>query len=174
MLAETPNRGGHVNRKQLLKTGAAAGAGALVAAGPAQAQSGQGAVGSWFGTVTATNPPLGSFGEMLSILDGGVAIESRRYYVVPPPPFPNLLETTGHGAWERTGNRTYEVFFRFFLQEPPPSTGSPIGTDNIRLTLTYDASADTLTGTFVSQVKDNGGNMLIQVEGTYEATRIRV
>ncbi len=163
-----------MNRKQLLKTGAAAGAGALVAAGPAQASSDQGAVGSWFGTVTATNPPLGSFGEMLSILENGVAIESRRYYVVPPPPFPNLLETTGHGAWKRTGNRTFEVFFRFFLQEPPPSTGSPIGTDNIRLQLTYDPSAETLSGTFVSQVKDTADNVLIQVEGTYSATRITV
>jgi hypothetical protein len=166
-----------MDRKQLLKTGAAVGAGALVASGPAQADDGNGsnaAVGSWFGTVTATNPPLGSFNDILSIHDAGVVTESRRYYVVPPPPFPNLLETTGHGAWKRTGKRSVEAFFRFLLQEPPPSTGSPIGTDNIRLELTLDADGQKLTGTFVSQVKDNAGNVLIQVEGTYEADRITV
>jgi hypothetical protein len=165
-----------MNRKQLLKTGAAAGAGALVATGPAHAASDQGAVGSWFGTVTATNPPLGQFTSLLSIHEGGVVNESRRYYVVPPVEsgIPDLLETTGHGAWRRTGNRAYEIFFRFLLQQAPESTGAPIGTDNIRLQLTYDRDADTLAGTFVSQVKDNAGTMLIQVEGTYTATRITV
>lgn len=165
-----------MNRKQLLKTGAAAGAGALVATGPAHAMSDQGAAGSWFGTVTATNPPLGQFTSLLSIHEGGVVTESRRYYVVPPVEsgFPNLLETSGHGAWERTGNRAYEIFFRFLLQQPPPSAGAPIGTDNVRLNLAYDRDADTLGGTFVSQVRDNAGNLLIQVEGTYTATRIAV
>jgi len=172
-----------MDRKQLLKTGAAVGTGALVAAGPALADDGRGdngndngdgAVGSWFGTVTATNPPLGTFNDVLSIHQGGVVTESRRYYVVPPPPFPNLLETTGHGAWKRTGQRSLELFFRFLLQEPPPSTGSPIGTDNIRIKATVDTAAQKLTGTFVSQVKDNAGNVLIQVEGTYTAERITV
>jgi hypothetical protein len=167
-----------MDRKQLLKTGAAARAGALVAAAPAQADEGNGsaAVGSRFGTVTATNPPLGSSSELLTIHEGGVVTESRRYYVVPPVEsgFPNLLETTGHGAWKRAGNRSYELFFRFLLQQPPVSPGAPIGTDNIRLNLSYDRDADTLGGTFVSQVRDNAGNLLIQVEGTYTATRIAV
>jgi hypothetical protein len=168
-----------MDRKQLLKTGAAVGAGTLVGVAPAQAddnrdESGNRAIGSWFGTVTATNPPLGSFSDILSIHEGGVVTESRRYYVVPPPPFPNLLETTGHGAWKRTGHGSVELFFRFLLQEPPPSSGSPIGTDNIRITATLDAGGQKLTGTFVSQVKDNAGNVLIQVEGTYAADRITV
>ena len=166
-----------MNRKELLAAGAAAGAASLVGAEAAPAavrKSDQGAVGSWFGTVTATNPPLGTFSSLLSILDGGVVTESRRYYVVPPPPFPELLETTGHGAWKRTGNRSYEIFFRFLLQQPPVSAGAPIGTDNIRLFLAYDAATDTLAGTFVSQVRDNAGNLLIQVEGTYTAERIAV
>jgi hypothetical protein len=164
-----------MNRKQPLAAGAATGAASLADAESAAAKnSGQGAVGSWFGTVTATNPPLSSFASLLSILEGGVVAESRRYYVVPLPPFPELLETTGHGAWKRTGKRSYEIFFRFLLQQPPVSAGAPIGTDNIRLLLDYDAAADTLGGTFVSQVKDNANNILIQVEGTYTATRISV
>lgn len=165
-----------MDRRKLLGTGGVAAVAAAVGPAAAKAEGGgdQGAVGSWFGTVTATNPPLGSFSELLSLLEGGVAIESRRYYVVPPPPFPNLLETTGHGAWKRTGNRRYEVFFRFLLQEPPVSAGNPIGTDNIRLEIAYDPAAQTLSGTFVSQVKDVADNVLIQVEGTYEAKRITV
>ena len=57
-------------------------------------------VGSWLGTVTATNPPLGQFNDLISFHEGGVVTESRRYFV-PATPLGNLLETTGHGAWER-------------------------------------------------------------------------
>ena len=57
-------------------------------------------VGSWFGTVTATNPPLGSFNELISFMTGGVVIESRRYSV-PGTPFGTLLETRGTAPGRR-------------------------------------------------------------------------
>lgn len=162
-----------MDRKQLLVAGAAAGAGTLAAAAPAAARSGdQGLVGSWFSTITAVSPPLGSFNGLMSVHEGGVVTEARRYFVAPPPPFPPLLETSGHGAWERRGNRSYEIFFRFLLQEPPPGAGNPIGTDNIRLRVELDG--DRLVGTFHSEVKDVAGTVLIAVDGTYEAERIRV
>ena len=84
----------------------------------------------------------------------------------------NLLETTGHGAWTRTGGDTFEVFFRFMLQDA--DSGAPVGTDNVRLFLTFDRGSQTLTGTSVSQIKDNAGNVLLQVGGTYSATPIAV
>jgi hypothetical protein len=70
---------------------------------------------------------------------------------VEPTPIGNLLETTGHGAWKRLRRRRFEAFFRFFLQNA--DTGAPIGTDTIRLRLALDYDGDTLTGTFVSQIK---------------------
>jgi hypothetical protein len=158
-----------MDRKQLLAAGAAAAGASLVGAGAAEAGADQGAVGSWFGTVTATDPPLGQFNDLLSLNEGGVVTESRRYYV-PVTPVGPLLETTGHGQWVRTGNRTYEAFFRFLLQQAPPSSGEPVGTDNIRLKLQLEG--DVLTGTFESNIKDPSDNVIFVVKGTYSATRI--
>lgn len=148
-----------------LVVGSAAGVGA------AQAATGNDndIVGSWFGTVTATNPPLGTFNELISFLGGGVVIESRRYSV-PGTPFGTLLETTGHGAWTRTGGHTFEAFFRFFLQSQ--DTGAPIGTDNIHLALTL--AGGTLTGTFQSQIKDLTDTVIFAVTGDYSATPVSV
>ena len=56
-----------VTRKQLLGGGALAGALVLGAAPAAQAHGGDDdIVGSWTGTVTATDPPLGTFGDLIS------------------------------------------------------------------------------------------------------------
>ena len=161
-----------MRRRQVLKATALA---TLATAAPATlaAQEGgdQGLVGSWFGTVTATNPPLGQFNDLISFHTGGVVTESRRYLVTPTP-IGNLLETTGHGAWTRTGGDSFEAFFRFMLQDA--NSGAPIGTDNVRLFLTLNRGDRTLTGTFVSQIKDTSGAILIQVTGTYSATPITV
>src|SRR5947208_17155004 len=117
-------------RKLLRATAVAAVAAATPATLSAQEGSDEGLAGSWFGTVTATNPPLGQFNDLISFHSGGVVTESRRYLVTPTP-FGNLLETTGHGAWTKTGGDTFEAFFRFLVEDA--NTGAPTGTDNIRL-----------------------------------------
>jgi hypothetical protein len=161
-----------MDRRQLLTAGLAA-AVATASATPARAQAGNNhdLVGSWFGTVTATNPPLGQFNDLISFHTGGVVTESRRY-LVPGTPFGNLLETTGHGAWERTGGHTFEAFFRFLVQDA--DTGAPVGTDNVRLSLTLHPAGGTLTGTFESQIKDLADSVVLAVTGDYSATLITV
>lgn len=161
-----------MNRRQFLT---AAGVSAVVAASavpaPVQAYRYRGIVGSWFGTITATNPPLGQFNDLISFLRGGVVTESRRYSV-PDTPLGNLLETTGHGTWERAGRDTFEAFFRFLLQDV--DTGAALGTDNVRLWLTLDGATDALIGTFESQIKDTVDDVQLVVTGDYTATRITV
>lgn len=158
-----------MNRRDLL---AAAAAGLTVATPvttfAARAHD-EGIVGSWFGTVTATDPPVGQFNDLISFHREGIVTESRRYSV-PGTPVGNLLETTGHGAWTRTGHGTYEAFFRFILQDA--DTGAPFGTDNVRLVLRVNDTTGTLAGTFVSQIKDTSDTVLMQVGGDYSATRI--
>ena len=161
-----------MDRRQLLTAGVIAGVTASATSSRANDEDDEGLVGSWFGTVTATNPPLGQFNDLISFHDGGVVIESRRYLVPPPTPFGSLLETTGHGAWERTGGNTFKAFFRFLLQNA--ENGVPIGTDNIRLSLTLDRNARTLTGTFESQIKNMADSVQVIVSGTYTATAITV
>jgi hypothetical protein len=161
-----------MDRRQLL-TGAVASAAAAATPARAHAAQGraQGIVGSWFGTVTATNPPLGRFNDLISFHLGGVVTESRRYLVTPTL-LGNLLETSGHGAWSRTGGHTFDVFFRFLLQNA--DGGEPIGTDNVRISLALDDATGTLMGRFVSQVKDIADAVLVEVTGDYSATRISV
>jgi hypothetical protein len=148
--------------------GAAASAPALSSADDRHGAS-LGIVGSWFATVTAVDPPLGQFNDLISFHAGGVVTESRRYSV-PATPFGPLLETTGHGAWKSTGRRTFEAFFRFLLQNT--ETAAPVGTDNIRLVLTLDRSGRRLTGTFRSRIKDMNDAVVFTVTGDYSATPI--
>ena len=84
----------------------------------------------------------------------------------------DLLETSGHGAWKPKGGRIYEAFFRFVLQQAPPSDGLPIGTDNVRLTFELDSAGEKLTGSFESDLRDNAGAVLATVKGTVLGERI--
>jgi hypothetical protein len=159
-----------MNRRKLMAAAAAA-----IAAAPAAAfadgDDEDRLVGSYFGTITATDPPLGQFNNLISFHDGGVVTESRRYYI-PATPLGPLLETTGHGAWKRTGHRTYEAFFRFLLQQAPPSAGEPLGTDNIRLSLRLHRGGKTISGTFESTIKALDGTVIFAARGEVSAERI--
>jgi hypothetical protein len=161
-----------MHRRKLIT---AAGVGIVAAAsnvGFADEGGDKGIVGSYYGTVTATDPPLGQFNNLISFHEGGVVTESRRYYV-PVTPLGPLLETSGHGEWKRVGNRTFEVFFRFLLQQAPPSAGEPIGTDNIRLSLKLQRNGS-LTGTFESNIKVLDGTVIFTARGDFAAERISV
>lgn len=84
------------------------------------------------------------------------------------------MDGHGHGAWKRTGSRSYEAFFRFLLQQAPPSAGAPIGTDNIRLKLRLERGGDRFTGTFESNIRDPAGTVVFTARGTISGERIEV
>ena len=161
-----------MDRRQLLAASVVAGVAGNAIPSHADESNDRDIVGSWFGTVTATNPPLGQFNDLISFHTGGVVIESRRYFVPPPTPFGSLLETTGHGAWERTGKNTFKAFFRFLVQTAVE--GVPVGTDNVQLSFKFDRAAGTLTGTFQSQIKNTADTVLLTVTGDFAATAITV
>jgi hypothetical protein len=161
-----------MDRRTVLTTAVAA-----VSVSPAAAFAGgqddevRSIVGSWFGKVVATNPPLGEFNDLISFHGDGTVVESRRY-LVKPTPLGDLLETTGHGAWTHTRGQRYAAFFRFILQSA--DTGIVFGTDNVRLALRLDRQSDRLVGTFVSQIRDTSDTLLLEVSGEYSAVPIRV
>lgn len=130
--------------------------------------------GSWTGTATAVNPPLGSFNDLITFIPKGGVIESRRLYL-PASPAGALLETTAHGVWERVGAREYQVNFTFLLQgaSDSPAPGAPVGTDNISLRLRLSDDENQLTGTFRSNVKDPNGSVVFTTVGNYSATRMQ-
>ena len=132
--------------------------------------------GSWVTLVTATNPPgLPAMQSLMTFTRDGGVLESRRLYV--PPPFGPLLETGGHGAWERAAHHEFLVKFIFLLQAAPNHpvlvNGEPLGTDNIFMRIRLDHSGDTFSGTFVSQARDPQGNVVFSAQGTVQGTRIR-
>jgi hypothetical protein len=131
--------------------------------------------GAWAGTVTAVNPPLGSFDDLISFFPGGNVIESRRLYVADSP-IGSLVETPAHGEWVRVARRQYQINTVFLLQggpDNPAAKGTPLGTDNVNLRLELSEDGTSLTGMFKSDVKDVSGNILFTTTGTYVATRIR-
>jgi hypothetical protein len=114
-------------------------------------------------------PGLAPFTSLITFTSDGSVIESRRSLATPTP-FGPLLETAGHGAWNRTDEREFDVHFVFLLQNA--TTGADVGTDNVQLHLTLDSTGSNLTGTFQSTVKDTSGNPLFAASGTYVAAPI--
>ena len=162
-----------MERRRLLAAGVAAAVTAASATqSRAQVRKSRDLVGPWFSTITATDPPLPPFNSLISFYTDGVATESISYFFPFPPPLGNLLFTTFHGAWERTGDHTLEVFLRGLVQDV--DTGAPVGIDSVRLSLRLDQDAGTLTGTFKTQLKSTDGTVLLAVTGDYSSTPITV
>ena len=139
----------------------------------AQPNGNQQLEGSWFATITATDPAgLEPFKGLLTFTRDGNVIEARRLYV-PDSPFGPLIETPGHGSWVRVGQRQFKVKFMFLIQSFPD--GVHIGNDNIEMVLDVSRDGDSLSGTFVSQVRDPATNSVVffQAIGTITASRIR-
>ena len=162
----------HLTRKGLL-AGGAVGAAAMVAASPAPAHDrddDDGIVGSWYGRVTADDPALGSFEELISFHRDGIVTDAHRLYI-PATPFGPLLETSGHGAWKSTRNG-YTAFFRFLLQQAPPSAGAAVGTDNVRLNIRLERGGNRFSGRFESTIRDTAGNAVFTATGDIAGERI--
>ncbi|MDA0170266.1 hypothetical protein OJ998_14305 [Solirubrobacter taibaiensis] len=160
-----------ITRKGLLTGSAAAGAAALATASPALAHGDDDdeLVGSWYGRVTADDPALGAFEELISFHRDGIVTDAHRLYL-PATPFGPLLETSGHGAWKRVRGGGYTAFFRFLLQQAPPSAGAAVGTDNVRLN--FRVVRGRITGRFESQIKDTSGALVFTATGAIAAERI--
>jgi hypothetical protein len=149
----------------------------LAAASPAAADDRRDLGGSWETVITAVEPPgLPPFRGLVTFTDDGEVLESRRLYF-PFSPFGPVMETTGHGAWERQGHRDFAVTFRFLVQAAPNNTAFPngddLGTDRIRMRLRPNASGESLAGTFQSEARDAEGNVIFTARGTVTGTRIR-
>ena len=140
---------------------------------PARADEDEARVlGSWKVTVTPTSPPVPGFSSLMTFTPGGGLIETRRLAVTPVPGLiPALLETPGHGAWEKIGRRTYAVSFTFLLQDP--ASGNEVGTDTIRWTATIGDDGETISGPWKSSVVIVGGPQ-IDFAGTIAGARMKV
>ena len=162
-----------LTRKGLLAGGAAGRrrAGGDVTGAGARPRHDDDIVGSWYGRVTADDPALGSFEELISFHRDGIVTDAHRLYI-PATPFGPLLETSGHGAWKSTPQRLHGV-----LPLPAPA-GAAVrrarrsGTDNVRLNIRLERGGNRFTGRFESTIRDTAGDAVFTATGDIAGERI--
>src|SRR3954454_5521816 len=157
-----------VTRKRFLAAGAVAAAGLTAKTAPALASlDPTDLIGSWGARIVTDGQEIV---DLMSFHPGGIVTEARRLYV-PESPFGPVLESSGHGQWSVAGGALTSVS-RFLLQQAPPSAGTQVGTDNVRLTLRLDNGR--LVGRFSSTVLNTAGAIVRTAEGTVVAERIAI
>ena len=77
--------------------------------------------------------------------------------------------TPAHGAWVRTGNRTFDFAVVHHLLDP---AGNFVGTVRAKSRVTLDGP-DEFTAEFEGGFYDPAGNLLFPIGGTERATRIK-
>jgi len=131
--------------------------------------------GSWMGTLTPTEPPLGAFTNLITLIPKGGVVTSVRLYL-PETFLGPILGTAGHGEWKKVGQREYQINFVSLVQGAPDNAnvkGMELGTDNFSLRVKLNGEGTELNGSFQDVVIDLDGNVVFTVTGTYHATRIR-
>lgn len=124
------------------------GVGAMSAsAGGGEGHSNQ-LVGSWM--VTVDRGPLPALKSLQTFTKGHSVLEISNGGAAARSP--------AHGAWARTGGRTYAstiVFFRY-----DPASGAYIGTLKLRRTLQLARDGESFTAVSVSELRDANGTLL--------------
>jgi hypothetical protein len=131
----------------------------------------QAIAGSWIGDVTITAPPelAGTFKALLSFTEDGRVFATAQGDVVEP------AQSPGMGAWERQTGRVFALSFKtLFYEIQGDAAGSLIGVATIRSTSTVSETGDTFSGPFKFALADPQGGVLLETNGTWQFTRIKV
>ena len=136
----------------------------------ALARSGPGAVAQ-DATPEAADPVVGSWVVTAQFPDGFSAVNFST--IMPGGVMLNTADdaSTGHGAWERTGEGTYAITF---VHPDFDDDGALEGRSTVRGTLTLGPDGDTFTSPFAVEVTDLAGTVLFSDTGTAEGERIGV
>ena len=121
-------------------------------------------VGAWLIDATPDQNIVPPFKMLMTFHADETLVETQNDLLAPP-----FFATTGHGAWERTGNGTYR-FTMVQLLFDPYFSGTLAGTLKSRATVTV--IGDTLSGEATVEVSDTAGNVLFAGSGSLAGTRI--
>ncbi len=158
-----------MDRRKVLKRASVMGGGAaLLAMAPgtalAESEDRSDLEGGWTGTTDAGSA-FGKFMAAYMFARGGGMVTSSSIDLSP-----HSLSTPGYGAWKRTAERHFLMTFDAFVFD---SAGNPSGVVKARATAVLDASGNTFSGAFKSDVITPNGTIVFSVNGTHTATRIR-
>lgn len=127
--------------------------------------------GSWRVTV---NPPGGApsfIGLITFNKDGGLIASAQGDIILNAPPGVPPIATAGHGAWEKTGSRSYAfTFIQLFYD----ADGNYQGEAKIRHNATLNQRGTSWSGQLQVEIFDADGNVVFTGTGTEQATRIVV
>jgi hypothetical protein len=166
---------GKTKRRQLLKgaralitLGALTVLGRPMAAFAKNTDTGQSPEGSWLFTVTATSSsglPSPIIGLETYAAGGGYTETDQLSFM------PSSLATPGHGAWKRTGSRT---FLLTYLTLNHDTKGTFQGTSKIRQIATLNDAGNAYSGSGNFDVYDVHGKVILSGTFSVRATRILV
>jgi hypothetical protein len=116
-------------------------------------------VGSWNAQITVVKQGANFPGFMTFFEDGNLLADES----------PSPLETSGHGAWTKTGDKQAAYSFGALIGDAAPNVYTRI---LVKGTLTYNAKNDTWQGPFTIRMVNQDGVELFADTGTMTATRI--
>jgi len=109
------------------------------------------------------------FNGFWALTGDGILIASAQGDVTPAP-FPSV--TSQYGAWTQLGTHQFAATFKAILYDL--STGDNLGQFKLQQSMTLSDSGDDWSGPFKLTVTDPCGNILAVVNGTAQASRIKV
>jgi hypothetical protein len=136
-------------------------------------------IGSWRGTRKAPGTTAVRH-NLLSFMPGGVAVEAGASPYVTGANFGNgaFVETAFMGTWVSEGHGNFVAHLISNLSEPPPSKGTPIGTENVtfRFHIENGKNGKELKGTLEGVYLDMEGNTLAQLPAglVWDATPLTI
>jgi hypothetical protein len=128
--------------------------------------------GSWLVTydVPAFGPP---FPLLVSLADGGVAIETDAPGAFPLGPGISVVLSNGHGAWSRArGDRAFTYLYRKLIFQQDGLT--PFGMARTRATGTVQRNGTAFRAEISIELSDLNGQTFFETSGTATGTRISV
>ncbi len=125
----------------------------------------QGPQGSWLYTVTI---PGYRFQGIETYSPGGGYTEADQLSFNPL-----AVASAGHGAWQMTGQRTFNLTY-LNLTFDAFSSGNPTGTLKVRQTTTLNKSGNSYTGSGDYTYYDLNGNPIPSISGTFTITATRI
>jgi hypothetical protein len=125
----------------------------------------QGPEGSWLYTVTI---PGYTFQGIETYSAGGGYTEADQLSFNPL-----AVASAGHGTWERTGARTFDLTY-LNLTFDSFGSGNPTGTLKVRQTTAIDKSGNSYTGSGDYTYYDLHGNPILSISGTFTITATRI
>lgn len=136
-------------------------------------QSANALKGSWDIVVTTTpNPPFAAPFRILRTVSADGVVDAYAFPPVTPTPGA-LVNSSGHGSWQRTGRFQFTSVVKYFQLNPANFFGVLDSIGTLRENITIAPDGNSYTSVFWTEIAQPDGTVIIQNNGQTTAQRIR-